>query len=185
MLAAGLDTHPFGHPSTGWCCMPNGGADCCGECVLNRAIQQLGSPHGKAESDRQEFWARSYCTLRLVKITVPFWTYCANYSHDDSRIPGAVPRGWIFASGVYEGYVRIPWHGDIEPLVGVSTICFICGRPTEAGIEVKANESLSLGFCSNRHYVRWWKTQHDDPSISEERYRDPDKAAKEAKPDVI
>ena len=72
-----------------------------------------------------------------------------------------------------QGYVRIPWHGDIEPLVNVATTCSVCGRKTETGIEIKGSDSLSLGFCSNRHYVQWWKTQHDDASISEDHYADP------------
>jgi hypothetical protein len=110
-----------------------------------------------------------------VKITVPFWTYCANYEHDPSKIPGAAPIGWIFASGLWEGYVRIPWHGDAEPIVRVATTCFVCGRQTESGIEVKASEASLLGFCSNRHYVQWWKTQHEDASISAEVYADPNR----------
>jgi hypothetical protein len=154
--------------------MPNGGTDCCGECVFNRAIQELGSPHSKAQVDHQAFWDRSYCTLRAVKITNPFWTYCANYSHDRAKIPGAVPRGWIFASGLYEGYVRIPWHGAIEPTTNVATTCSVCGRAVKAGIEVQTGQKSSLGFCSNRHYVQWWKTQHDDASIKAEDYADPE-----------
>jgi len=158
--------------------MPNGGSDCCGECVFNRAIQELGSLHGKGESDHQVFWGRSYCTLRSVKITEPFWTYCANYSHDESKIRGVVAKGWIFASGIYEGYVRIPWHGDVEPSVNVATTCSVCRRKTESGIEVKASDNSMLGFCSNRHYVQWWKTQHDDDSMSADRYADPEKPGK-------
>ena len=23
-----------------------------------------------------------------------------------------------------------------------------------------------IGFCTNRHYIDWWKTEHDDPNIS-------------------
>jgi hypothetical protein len=137
-------------------------------------MQELGSPHGKGESERQGFWDRSYCTLRSVKITVPFWTYCANYSHDKSCVPGAVAKGWIFASGLYEGYVRIPWHGDVEPLVNVATICAVCGRKTESGIVVQASEDSLLGFCSNRHYVEWWSTQHDDPSVRADDYAEPE-----------
>jgi hypothetical protein len=153
--------------------MPNGGPDCCGECVLNRAIQELGSPHGKSEGDCKEIWNRSYCTLRSVKITEPFWTYCANYSHEKSKISGEVAKGWVFASGIYEGYVRIPWHGNIEALVNVATTCSVCGRPKASGIEVKASDNSLLGFCSNRHYVQWWKTQHDDASIRADHYADP------------
>jgi len=116
---------------------------------------------------------RSYCALRSVKITVPFRTYCANYSQGASKIPGAVAKGWIFASGIYERYVRIPWHGDVESLVNVYATCSVCGCKTKAGVEVKASENSVLGLCSNRHYVQWWKTQHDDASISADRYADP------------
>jgi hypothetical protein len=158
--------------------MPNGGPDCCGQCAFNRTIQKIGSPNRTDESDRQEFWNNSYCTLRFVKLTKPFWTYCANYSHDAPKILGAKATGWIFASGIYEGYVRIPWHGSTEPMVGVPTTCSVCGRKTESGIELTTSDDSSLGFCSNRHYVAWWRTQHNDPAIRADHFADPEETSK-------
>jgi hypothetical protein len=94
--------------------------------------------------------------------------------HDESGIPGVEPEGWIWAGALKDEHRRIPWHGDNEPSVDVPTNCIICGRKTESGIEVRANESSLIGFCSNRHYIEWWKAQHEDASISVDCYPAPD-----------
>ena len=158
--------------------MPNGGPDCCGNCSHNRAVQEMAHPHPE---QRERFWKLSYCTLRKVKITNPFWTYCQNFIY--GKRPGErnlndQPKGWISASGLYEGYVRIPWDGKNEPHVSVPAECVICGRKTSEGIVVE-HERVKFGFCTNRHYVQWWKTVHEDDSLNldhyelpEERYKD-------------
>lgn len=81
-------------------------------------------------------------------------------------------------SGLYEGYVRIPWHGDTEPKVSVPCVCHLCGRETQRGISVKEGER-ELGFCTNRHYIDWWKTLHDDPEITSEHLDTPEEFFKE------
>jgi len=43
----------------------------------------------------------------------------------------------------------------------------ICGRKTKRGISV-VDEGQSIGFCTNRHYIDWWKIRHDDQNISSE-----------------
>lgn len=153
--------------------MPNGGPDCCGNCSHNYAVQEMAHPHPE---HRGKFWELSSCTLRGIKITNPFWTYCRNFEygkHPESRNQFATPKGSVTASGLYEGYVRIPWNGQEEPSVSVPTSCSICGRKTESGIEV-SHDRITLGFCTNRHYVQWWKTIHDDPEFKPEDYESPE-----------
>ena len=153
--------------------MPNGGPDCCGNCSHNRAVQEMAHPHPQ---QRERFWELSHCTLRDVKIRNPFWTYCANFAygkHPESRDITAAPIGWISASGLYEDYVRIPWHDQTEPRVSVPTTCVICDRTTDEGIEVN-HGGRTIGICTNRHYVQWWKTQHQDESINPEDFDTPE-----------
>jgi hypothetical protein len=114
--------------------------------------------------------------LRDVKILSPFWTYCHNFrSEKDLPYTSAKEeiRGGIFASGLYEGYVRIPWHGTVEPEVSVPCVCGVCGRRTQQGITI-VQDGRTLGFCTNRHYVEWWMTVHDDPSVTPDGLATPD-----------
>ena len=147
--------------------MPNGGPDCCGNCGFNRAVQEMAHPHPHAP---EKFWDISNCTLRDIKVCNPFWTYCDNFDYGKT-IPSAADteavelKGPITGSGLYEGYVRVPWHGAFEPNVQVPCTCSVCGRETKTGITI-FHEDRQLGFCTNRHYVEWWKTEHDDPEIS-------------------
>ena len=160
--------------------MPNGGPDCCGNCGHNRAVQEMAHPHPQ---QREKFWELSHCTIRDVKITNPFWTYCHNFRYGKNLPePGETeePSGWIFGSGLYEGYVRIPWHEDSEPEVSTPCTCAVCSRTTEEGITVKDGEEV-MGFCTNRHYIDWWKTKHDDPKISSEGLDTPEEHYKEIK----
>jgi hypothetical protein len=154
--------------------MPNGGPDCCGNCGYNRAVQEMAHPH---PSKYEEFWKISHCTLRDVAISNPFWSYCDNFRYG-KRLPEPgekVPiAGWITGSGLYEGYVRIPWHGNVEPLVSVPCTCCICGRETKEGITIK-DAGETLGFCTNRHYIEWWRTKHDDSAFSPHDYASPER----------
>ena len=153
--------------------MPNGGSDCCGNCCFNKAVQEMGHPD---PDQKERFWEISHCTVRNLKITNPFWTYCKNFRREKTIPEPGEPvtlKGWIYSSGLYEGYVRIPWHGDSEPVASVSCTCSICGRTTERGIKVD-HEETEVGFCTNRHYIDWWKTMHDDPGISSEGYKTPE-----------
>ena len=153
--------------------MPNGGPDCCGNCSHNCAVQEMAHPH---PSQRDRFEQLSRCTLRQVPIPNPFWTYCANFAygkHPEHRNQSEVPKGWIYSSGMYEGYVRIPWDGPNEPRVGEGGLCVVCGRVTSEGIEL-ARDGHSLVFCTNRHYLEWWKSIHNDPSIDPSAYETPE-----------
>jgi len=127
--------------------MPNGGGDNCWACGFNRA--NSGQWHGY--HDLAEL---AYCTIRDVNISNPLWTYCANM-----HTRQAVPEGPILASGIYEnGYVRIPWHGDHEPLKGnVQGECAICGRVITKGIQIDMDTEGTRSFCCNSHYLSWWK----------------------------
>ena len=147
--------------------MPNGGPDCCGNCGYNKAVQEMAHPH---PDRKEEFWNLSHCTLRQVRIPDPFWTYCENFLYgkeipeEDAEVQ---PKGYISGSGLFEGYVRIPWNDTTSPKVSVPSKCAVCGRETLRGITVQ-HEDAELGFCTNRHYIDWWKTIHDDPSVSSE-----------------
>ena len=57
-------------------------------------------------------------------------------------------------------------------------VCVICGRKTEKGITV-AHAGEAIGFCTNRHYIDWWKTEHDDPNISSDGLGTPEAFYKE------
>lgn len=154
--------------------MPNGGPDCCGNCSFNVAVQEMAHPHPEPLDKFREL---SHCTLRDVKISNPFWTYCPNFEygkHPESRDINAAPRGRISSSGLYEGYVRIPWDGLNEPQVSVPTTCSVCEWKTESGIEI-VHDGKTLGFCTNRHYVKWWKTIYQDDSLRTEDYEPPSK----------
>jgi len=154
--------------------MPNGGPDCCGNCSHNRAVQEMAHPHPDQE---EQFWQLSHCTLRDIKIGNPFWTYCRNFSygkHPESRNKNEAPVGWITSSGLYEGYVRIPWDDKTAPRVSVPATCVVCKRETEKGIQIDHN-GLTLGFCTNRHYVEWWKALHQDESIRSQDFEPPEK----------
>ena len=129
---------------------------------------------------RERFWQLSHCTLRDVKITDPFWTYCHNFDYGkypEDRNKTETPVGWISASGLYEGYVRIPWDDRNEPRVCLPTTCVICGRTTNEGIEVD-HDGQTLGFCTNRHYIQWWKTCHDDDSLDPDFFESPEERYK-------
>jgi hypothetical protein len=157
--------------------MPNGGPDCCGNCSHNRAVQEMAHPHPEP---RERFWELSYCTLREVKVTNPFWTYCRNFTYGKTpelRNKGEMPKGWITASGLYEGYVRIPWDDKREPRVSVPATCSICGRKTDEGI-VLDRDGRVLGFCTNRHYVEWWVTVHEGSSLKPENFESPEERYK-------
>ena len=132
-------------------------------------------------AQREKFWQLSHCTLRAVNITQPFWTYCQNFGHGEQHSEThevEEPKGWIFANGLYEGYLRIPWHGTAEPLVSVPCECLLCGRTTANGIAVR-HQDEDVGFCTNRHYIDWWKTVHDDPNISSDGLATPEEFYKE------
>ena len=149
--------------------MANGGPDNCSNCTHNRAVHEV---EAGDLAGLEEFMRRSWCSLRDVNIDRPHWTYCANAaSHPPAE--ACEPKGWIKSSGLYEGYVRIPWHGWVEPLIEVPASCHVCQRETEQGITID-DEGQTLGFCTNRHYVEWWKTRHDDPDLDPEAFETPE-----------
>ncbi len=93
--------------------MPNGGVDNCATCYFNKAAKELGNQFIDQPAERDKlFYLLCHCTLRDVKITDPYWTYCRNYFYfmDRSSPPEDMQtKGWILASGLDEGYSRIPW----------------------------------------------------------------------------
>jgi hypothetical protein len=151
--------------------MPNGGSHCCGECYFNKAVWETIDLSREQLNDRfDHFVDLSFCTLRQVNITNPFWTYCRNFrssdyiNHDTATVTEQDVKGYILASGLYEGYVKIPWHGSTEPNVSVPCTCLMCNRITESGITLEVEDKV-IGFCTNLHYVEWWKTKHSDSDI--------------------
>ncbi len=106
--------------------MPNGGSDCCGNCAYN--------PKG------------GVCELRdVIILGHTMWTYCDNFSR--SARTDVEIRGPIFASGQYEGYVRIPWLGNRPPRTGCPVKCFDCGDHVENGIGIELRTGEKFGFC--------------------------------------
>ena len=122
--------------------MPNGGSDCCGECVFNPA--SLVRTGGAAS------WARkqeaALCEIRSeVPVESPFYTYCANF-HTRSR----VPAGPVFAG--LDEHGRLPWHGaNPVRLVGERLVVASDGGDRE--------------FADPPAYLAWWRGAHpgEDP----------------------
>jgi DNA-directed RNA polymerase subunit A" len=158
--------------------MLNAGTDCCGYCRFNQAVQERDIP---SYDRREEFRRISFCILRDIKITDPFKTYCKNFQYGN-RTPDPLHKvkidRWIFINGLNEGDVKIPWNGIIKPNVSAPCICFLCGRKTETGITV-IEDSKEIGFCTNRHYIYWWKTKYDDPTITTKDLQSPEEFYKE------
>jgi len=130
--------------------MPNGGPDNCGTCGFN--CRNRGVWRNPEPDESQS----SFCEIRGVPVPADYWTYCQNW-HSHTR----EPAGPIYASGIYEdGYRRIPWHGLIAPEFIQSGVCSECGASIDDGISIDAVESRPIMFCSNLHYLQWWKRQH-------------------------
>lgn len=132
--------------------MPNGGPDNCGTCGFNR--RNRGVWRNSAPDEQQS----PFCEIRGVAVLVDHWTYCQNW-HTRTR----QPIGPVYASGLYEGgYRRIPWHGSVEPEMMSAGVCSECGAAFAEGIAIPGVEGASHLFCSNLHYLDWWKRQHPD-----------------------
>lgn len=135
--------------------MPNGGPDNCGTCKFYAA-------NNNSIGNRE----LNYCSIRNINIRKPFWTYCANWRQYGMKgvnpyghYFGKVPYGPVYSSGIYEGYVRIPWNGAYEPNVYVSGRCELCGKYFVGGISIYDGKSNKY-FCTNSHYVEWWKQEN-------------------------
>ena len=157
--------------------MPNGGVDNCNSCYFNKA-KELGDKFIDQPEEREKHVdLLNHCLLRNVNITNSYWTYCDNYFHILDRDTPSVdehPKRSIFSNGLfYEGYVRIPWDEKNEPKFNIAVFCSICNRKTENGIEIDHNGEI-LGFCTNRHYVEWWLTIHEDTKINIDEFRSPE-----------
>jgi hypothetical protein len=132
--------------------MPNGGPDNCGTCGFNRRN------HGVWRNPAPDESQTSFCQIRGVSILSDHWTYCQNW-HTRTH----APVGPIYVSGIYDqGHRRIPWHGVIAPEFIQVGVCSECGGQIEDGISIVSVESAPLVFCSNLHYLQWWKRQHPD-----------------------
>jgi hypothetical protein len=112
----------------------------------------------------------SFCTLRKVEVDNAFWTYCDNFEYGknpESRQVEIEPIGPITSSGLYEGYVRIPWLGDAAPMVigdnndDADLCCSLCGFQSKSGITLVVNGE-DKSFCTNRHYLEWWNQQVEE-----------------------
>ncbi len=144
--------------------MPNGGPDNCGNCRYSVKITAA-SPPPLIGAPRHYY---AWCGLRNVVTSQPLWTYCRNHRfHDDEAALPTSIEGPVFAYGLPETeHVRIPWHGNRQPRVGVEATCSVCGSVTTRGISV-LDEGEEVGFCSNHHYIEWWKKKH--PAYADER----------------
>ncbi len=69
--------------------MPNGGSDCCGTCWFNRSN---GGKRGSINFNRE---IPSFCEIRGLAISDPFYTYCANHPHHRPN-RDAIPIGPVY-----------------------------------------------------------------------------------------
>ena len=168
--------------------MPNGGADCCGWCVFNRANNEI---HGKIPESEAVSYAMirklrelraqgDYCTIRGVPITDPYYTYCDNFYPEyenltdlsDKLTKDSEPHGPIYSTGLNEEaymYTRIPWNGKRKPKICNAGKCHICSQKfNSGGIEVRGWLWRTLKFCSNKHYIEWWNKIHSGGGANRE-----------------
>ncbi|MBU0968813.1 MAG: hypothetical protein KKA54_20835 [Proteobacteria bacterium] len=100
------------------------------------------------------FFSTSTDSIREFPVPSPLWTYCATEVY---RPP--VLRGLEFVQGLYErGCFKVPAHGKIQPQIIAATLCSVCGKSSDKGIEVREVKQ----FCCNRHYLQWWAEQHPE-----------------------
>ncbi|HLW52306.1 MAG TPA: hypothetical protein VKW06_05650 [Candidatus Angelobacter sp.] len=132
--------------------MPNGGPDNCGTCGFNRRNRGIWR---NPEPDEQQL---SFCEIRGLSVPFDLFTYCQNW-HTRTR----KPIGPVYSSGLYEnGYRRVPWHGNVEPEICNNGVCSECHETFAEGITLPGVESSPVSFCSNLHYLQWWRRQHPD-----------------------
>ena len=130
--------------------MPNGGPDNCSTCGFNRRNR---GTWRNPEADEQQ---ASFCEIRKVTVLNDHWTYCQNWHTRTRELVGP-----IYSSGLYdEGYRRIPWHGSVEPEHMDMGVCSACGEAFVEGLAIAGIECAPRAFCSNLHYLQWWKRQH-------------------------
>jgi hypothetical protein len=130
--------------------MPNGGPDNCSTCGFNRRNRAIWRNPRPDESQLP------FCEIRDLPVLMEHWTYCQNW-HSRTR----KPIGPIYSSGIYDGgYRRIPWHGAVEPESTNTGVCNECSASVQDGIAIAVVERAALAFCSNLHYLQWWKRQH-------------------------
>ena len=96
----------------------------------------------------------------VIIVGLKMWTYCANFSHVQKA--NEETKGPILSTGLYEGYVRIPWVGDRGPKSPRLVKCFDCGEHVEKGIEIELRTGEKFGFCCNPNYVSWWLSRVKD-----------------------
>lgn len=53
------------------------------------------------------------------------------------------------------------------------TGCWVCGRDVPGGIEVHV-DGKTFGFCTNRHYIDWWRLHQTDPTIDSSAFTTPE-----------
>lgn len=130
--------------------MPNGGPDNCSTCGFNRRNRGVWRNPSPDEAQMP------FCEIRGLSVLMEHWTYCQNW-HTRTR----APIGPVYSSGIYDsGYRRIPWHGAVPPEFITSGVCCECGATIDDGIAISTVEAAPLEFCSNLHYLAWWKRQH-------------------------
>ena len=121
--------------------VPNGGSDCCGECVFN--------PDGLSRNPGMPFGA-GRCEIRDIVTSRPFYTFCANF-----HLRALAPDGPVFAG--FEEWGRLPWHGNRQPDYnrGDDGPCEVCGQTPSA--LALPGPSGRLVFCGGEHYLVWWR----------------------------
>ena len=131
--------------------MPNGGSDNCGTCGFNaiNKKQWISSELKAPDPDT------AFCLIRNFPIIDPFYTYCLNRQSKQEE-----PEGPIYSTGLVSPYVRIPWFQNCAAKIIEEGKCDICGCDFKTGLQIKISTKKSYQFCTNGHYVTWWKKKN-------------------------
>ena len=144
--------------------MPNGGSDNCRSCRFNSVNIEEG-----IEANYPEPRDDAICVIRHIHIANALWTYCANYHSGNKE-----PEGPVFSPGFYTDK-RIPWYKNYKPILSDHGECHVCGRHFDQGLQLQVNETDYRQFCSNNHYMRWWKKKNPGVELFwEYDFRDPE-----------
>lgn len=103
---------------------------------------------------------KHHCSIRDVTIRHPLFTDCLN-----GHINSDVPEGPIFSLRFSSPDRRIPWHGPHEPRCALRGECLVCGASLRYGILLDNDEGAVMKFCCNRHYLEWWKQNHESEKL--------------------
>jgi hypothetical protein len=122
---------------------------------LNRfyIIRKNGDQRPRKSVTSCPFYSFGTEDTKTSPINGPLWQFCTTEAHGPT-----VVRGHQFYPGLCENftYFRLPAHRAIRLEIGVSGQCSVCGDPFDRGMVVRE----TTWFCSNRHYLQWWRLRN-------------------------